>query len=764
MGAVADFVGDVFGGVVDFVGDVVEAVGDVVSDVVEVVGDVIEYVAENPEVVAIAIAAPYAISAVGAAAGVSASTISLATQPITAGLITASQGGDLEDIGKSMVGSFIGQGIGGNVASSVGNKIGAAGNTLQTALANGVGGAAGSAAGALVVGGDVGKAAIAGGLGSAGASLARSTVAEQFGLDPRSKAAEFAADVGEAGGRTVAGGNLGQELLQAGLSTVTREGQLATRDLLSPTDADIKQAVAQQNRTFDSAQNEINEDITNALSDRKNSVQVAFQGPVTAEILNQIARNASLDLIETWKAKAAADPVFARALAQPEVQTAMRAAGMAELALAVGSLTSVAAGGLAASALGTGQLAAPGAEVVRRATQENMMLGAMGGDATFAGALLDVWQNTPVRTATATSGGTLPEVVVEAKIEPQLTPQEYKSSIQRYIGDFAETRSAELPVTADVARVAQILNVTNAQAAALRNSPIFEYLTNPSANAKAVDIDTLPLRERAIIEYAAANKQGGVSLSDDFNVIIPGKTTQAPVIEGRRTTTTATQTKPQTQAQMQQLREQQQAGTQTGTRTRTGTQTATQTEAGTETGTRTQTGTQTVPGTETETSPAVSPSDMTGSDLINTVTTETGAINRGPFRPGMVPDSEEETGGRTDTTGAEGDLVEEPISLSDLTDEQLIELLRELYPTEDIGKTTEDVRTGTETPTEDFVVDARTAGSRRRGAVSISPRVVGTSPVAAVVSRKEPIFGGEPDPQRDVWNVRSLRLRKALGL
>ena len=46
---------------------------------------------------------------------------------------------------------------------------------------------------------------------------------------------------------------------------------------------------------------------------------------------------------------------------------------------------------------------------------------------------------------------------------------------------------------------------------------------------------------------------------------------------------------------------------------------------------------------------------------------------------------------------------------------------------------------------------------------SISARAVGTSPTAAIVGDKEPLFGGEEDTQQDVWNTRSLRLRKALG-
>jgi hypothetical protein len=47
--------------------------------------------------------------------------------------------------------------------------------------------------------------------------------------------------------------------------------------------------------------------------------------------------------------------------------------------------------------------------------------------------------------------------------------------------------------------------------------------------------------------------------------------------------------------------------------------------------------------------------------------------------------------------------------------------------------------------------------------VSVTSRAVSTGP-SAITGMKEPTFGGDPGQQQDVWNVRSLRLRKALGL
>jgi hypothetical protein len=226
-GAAIDFVSDVGGAVVDVVGNTIEAVGDVVQDVGEAVVNTVKYVAENPEVAIIAIVAPQILPAIGVPA--------IAVQPVTAALVSASQGGDLEDIGKAAVGSFVGQGVGTAVASKVGTAIGASGNTAQTALANAVGGATGSAAGAAATGGDVGEAALLGGLGSGSASLARSGATSLANTSPSSATAGIAADVGEALGRTAVSGNLSAELTGAAIGTLAREGDIAMNQLRQPT-------------------------------------------------------------------------------------------------------------------------------------------------------------------------------------------------------------------------------------------------------------------------------------------------------------------------------------------------------------------------------------------------------------------------------------------------------------------------------------------------------------------------------------------------
>lgn len=233
MSAVVEFVQDVG----DAIGDVVEAVGDAVENVAEVIVDTVEYVAENPEVLAIAIAAPYAIAAAGTALGASAATISMVTQPITAAAISASQGGDLEDIGKAALGSFIAQPVG-QMAGAQASKVIGSSNAAQNALSSAVGGAVGSAAGAAATGADVGESALMGAAGSAGASLAK-TGATSLGAEQGGRAAGYSADIGEALGRSAAGGDLASELIGAGVGALQKEGNIALNQLRQPTDTQV---------------------------------------------------------------------------------------------------------------------------------------------------------------------------------------------------------------------------------------------------------------------------------------------------------------------------------------------------------------------------------------------------------------------------------------------------------------------------------------------------------------------------------------------
>ena len=106
MGAVADLVEDVgesVSGVVESVGDAVEDVGDVVVDVVEKVGVTVQAVIDDPLPVLLAVA--------GSSIGIPPS--------ITMGAITASRGGDLEDIALSMGTAHFAPSVGNALSSSL---------------------------------------------------------------------------------------------------------------------------------------------------------------------------------------------------------------------------------------------------------------------------------------------------------------------------------------------------------------------------------------------------------------------------------------------------------------------------------------------------------------------------------------------------------------------------------------------------------------------------------------------------------------------
>jgi hypothetical protein len=64
---------------------------------------------------------------------------------------------------------------------------------------------------------------------------------------------------------------------------------------------------------------------------------------------------------------------------------------------------------------------------------------------------------------------------------------------------------------------------------------------------------------------------------------------------------------------------------------------------------------------------------------------------------------------------------------------------------------------------QDGNVQTRGSSYQDRNVQTISPKVTGEA-LASILGEKEPLFGGDEDEQRAVWNRRSLRLRRALGL
>jgi hypothetical protein len=96
--------------------------------------------------------------------------------------------------------------------------------------------------------------------------------------------------------------------------------------------------------------------------------------------------------------------------------------------------------------------------------------------------------------------------------------------------------------------------------------------------------------------------------------------------------------------------------------------------------------------------------------------------------------------------------TEEPIDIETLfTDQDILDYLQGVV----------------ESPTGNFpaVIDVVPGTTQTtRNVRTVAPtRTVGGGDVSAF-GRKEPIFGGDPNQQQDVWNIRSLRLKKYLGL
>lgn len=686
MGAVVDFVSDVWDTATDFVGDVIETVGDVVSDVVEVIGDTVNYVIENPEIIVIAIAAPQLLPKIG--------ITGIAVQPVTAGLISASQGGDVEDIGKAMLGSYATQSIGNAVATKVGTAINTTGNATQTALANAAGGAVGGAVGAIITGGDVGVSALTSAAGSAAASLARSGATSQFDLDETGTAANIAADVGEAIGRTVAGGKLEEELLQAGLGTITRAGQEATRGLLTPSDADIQAEVKRAAGVQTDAEQQaatrladVDELITKAVRDPSSKVDVAQAAPVSAAQVSTLSNIVEQNLVRnlvTQVPQSMLDKIVANSTPLQQVLNATeRGAGTALERI----LT---------SAEGRAQLLKEvvantpdmAKKYVNRATVESLI---DAGASNAARALVSVG-------ALATPGNifqqTNEDQIMAEKIAEMIRTGQAPETTQRPAGELLGMEGVPLA------------SLTPVEVTAKRPEPVIEVGRNIRPDTKTTT------RTR----------------SEPFTGTLPQTTpTTDTAVAQQPATETGTSTQPATDT-----------ATQTGTQTAT--QTATSPSTSTASGTRFTTRTGTTGGTTGGTSGGT-----------------TGGVTGGTSTPVTeLTGTELLAGGEDDTTRIEDDtgLTEEPVNLSELTDQELIEYLNQQFPL-----TTPEAETGFEP------LDVRPArvGTRRQP-VSISPRVVGTSPVAAIVGEKEPIFGGEPDPQQEVWNERSLRLRRALGL
>jgi hypothetical protein len=169
-----------------------------------------------------------------------------------------------------------------------------------------------------------------------------------------------------------------------------------------------------------------------------------------------------------------------------------------------------------------------------------------------------------------------------------------------------------------------------------------------------------------------------------------------------------------------------------------------------------------------EPSPTVTPSTRPGTETAPTTRPqEEGAIETAPStRPDrdLAPRTDTKRPDRTRPDGRRP-ITTPPIDIDELfTDEEILNLIRESFG-EDYLEETQIEEPATVDTNFPATVDIEMAGAQRRPDVrkSLSSRQVGQG-AAAIVGDKDPTFGGDPNVQQDVWNVRSLRLRKALGL
>jgi len=142
MGAVAEAIGGAVSDVFEFAGDAVSDVGKAVESVGQAVGDVAESIAKDP--------IPTLVAVAGQAVGIPA--------PLTAAALTAAKGGSIEDIALSAAASY----AGGQVSQFAGQTLANA----EPVVRDIVGGTLSSGTQAAITGGDIGAAALGGGIGS----------------------------------------------------------------------------------------------------------------------------------------------------------------------------------------------------------------------------------------------------------------------------------------------------------------------------------------------------------------------------------------------------------------------------------------------------------------------------------------------------------------------------------------------------------------------------------------------------------------------
>ncbi len=715
MSAVVKAVTKVVDTVFEAVGDVVETVVDVVKDVGRAIDDyVIQPIKNDP--------ASFIIQVAATAVGI--------PPPVTAAAITAAKGGDIEDIGKSALAAYVAPKVGQTVATSVAQAT--AGSALQNTLASAAGGAASGATSAAIRGGDIGASAILGAAGSAGASVGRElAAAAEYDVSPFTQQSQqiisqdvginrfsdIGADIGTALGRAAITGDVEGELLAAAQGAGTREVADLLREAYAESKGSDEVAKAEQ-----------------ALAAELES------NPAFAEQI-QLAQIAAGDEILTTDQKidALAETVARDAFAEA-------AAGGDQVAALPAVALPIAVNAAARAA----QAAAP--LVVRRVAQF------AANDPRFAQVMIT---NPYTQQLLAAAGLTMSvSLTGDVSVNPISRPDQSAAEtarLNRYASEIVKTvpnanpeNARQLEQTAiqseaPAARESLVQRQGELQRLADQGFPVQRELERIevalSQPIPTIDV-TGPTLEQQIANIPA---QPGTLPPPTIDIRAepvnrPGTTVRpgtAPEVRPGTAPTVTPTTRPGEEVAPE-------VAPVTTPTTRPGEETAPETAPTTSPRTTTRTGEETAPVTRPDTS--VRP------------VTRLEPAPTGPRTP---------TGPRVPIP---------PVEIEDLfTDEDILDLIRQGLGDDFVSSTVEaadigggdeggDIGGATEGTTR-ATVDVRPSvvGRTPTPVQSITQRAVSTGP-GAITGMKEPTFGGDPGAQQDVWNVRSLRLRKALGL
>ena len=720
MSVVVDFVEDVF----EAVGDVIEKVGDVVEDVLDTVVETIEVVLENPEIIVIAVVAPQLLPTIGITGA--------AVAPVTAGLISASQGGDLEDIGKAALTAWVAPQVGAKVGSSVASAT--AGSSLQNTLASAAGGAASGATAALIQGGDVGESAVLGAIGSAGASVgrelaaaaeydvpafsdqSRQLVSQDVGVN---RFSDIGADVGTALGRAAITGDVEGELQTAAQGVTSREVADLLRNAFATSTGSDEVTKAEEALT---AELEINP----AFAEQIQLAQIAAGDEI-------LTTDQKIDAL----AEAVARDAFSEAVAGGEEVAALPA-----LAIPIA----------ANAAINAARTAAP--LVVRRVAQF------AANDPRFAQVMVT---NPYTQQLLAAAGLTMTisttgDVFVEPITIANESPAE-TARLNRYAAEIAKTVDNINPGNLQTLEQKSVETGRVADRANARDE-----LLQRQSDLRDLARQGFPVQRE--LERVTIQLQQPIPLIDVTQPTVPfigDPLTNIPAQPG---------TLPPPTIDIAPL---------PGTRVTPGR--APQVTPGT----APEVSPTPRPGVLPEIAPVPRPGEEVAPESLPETAPEPGRVTRPgeepapstqpATRPGTRPGQKLEPAPKQPTRPGAGPRVPIPVEIEDLfTDEDVLDFIRQGLG-EDFASSTVEAAGLDEGGEAGEGIEAGEAGGRIPATIDSRPGVVGRTPTpvsvtsravstgqGAITGMKEPTFGGDPGQQQDVWNVRSLRLRKALGL